>query len=74
MRDFRGTDKLRALVDVVQTGVRGLDALGVSSIRYGVLLISVLKKAVPVDICLDYCRRKMREQKRARNSNNVFGS
>lgn len=57
VQDVRNLDKLRGLVDEVQTEVRSLAALGVSASTYGVLLLTVLKKAVPADLCLEYYRR-----------------
>ncbi|XP_040064146.1 uncharacterized protein LOC120838345 [Ixodes scapularis] len=50
-------EKLRLLYDEVETGVRSLEALGVSSNTYGTLLLTVLRKAVPSDLELEYHRK-----------------
>ncbi|XP_070389699.1 uncharacterized protein [Dermacentor albipictus] len=52
------TEWLRTLYDEVQTGVRSLEALGVASSTYGVLLMTVLRKNIPNELCLGYCRQK----------------
>ncbi|XP_065305992.1 uncharacterized protein [Dermacentor albipictus] len=52
------TERLRTLYDEVQTGVRSLEALGVASSTYGVLLLTVLRKNIPNELCLGYCRQK----------------
>ncbi|XP_065306118.2 uncharacterized protein [Dermacentor albipictus] len=52
------TEKLRTLYDEIQAGVRSLEALGVASSTYGVLLLTVLRKNIPNELCLGYCRQK----------------
>ncbi|XP_072144712.1 uncharacterized protein [Dermacentor andersoni] len=52
------TERLRTLYDEVQTGIRSLEALGVASSTYGVLLLTVLRKNIPNELCLGYCRQK----------------
>ncbi|KAL3209199.1 hypothetical protein MRX96_052403 [Rhipicephalus microplus] len=58
VRDSRNLSQLRSLVDEVERGVRSLTSLGVGVSTYGALLLTVVKKAVPADLHLEYCRRK----------------
>ena len=46
------TDELRELYDNVNVHIRGLEALGISSDKYGCLLIPVILKSMPEDINL----------------------
>ncbi|XP_064466520.1 uncharacterized protein LOC135377780 [Ornithodoros turicata] len=55
--DSSQVTKLRELYDEVRTGIRCLEALGMAHSSYGVLLLSVLRKAVPADINLEYERK-----------------
>ncbi|XP_064489069.1 uncharacterized protein LOC135400935 [Ornithodoros turicata] len=55
--DSSEVTKLRELYDEVRTGIRCLEALSVAHSSYGVLLLSVLRKAVPADINLEYERK-----------------
>lgn len=52
------TGRLRMLYDEIQAGVRSLEALGVPPSGYGVLLLTVLRKSIPKELRLEYCRRK----------------
>ncbi|XP_064463439.1 uncharacterized protein LOC135374405 [Ornithodoros turicata] len=57
VHDVTNVQKLRAMFDELQTGVRSLEALGVSSKTYGVLLLSVLRRAVPSELNLEFIRK-----------------
>ncbi|KAL1485368.1 hypothetical protein MTO96_032004 [Rhipicephalus appendiculatus] len=58
VHNLQDTERLRTLYDELQTGVRSLEALGVASSTYGVLLLTVLRKSIPNELCLEYYRRK----------------
>ncbi|KAL1420845.1 hypothetical protein MTO96_023698 [Rhipicephalus appendiculatus] len=45
VHNLQDTERLRTLYDELQTGVRSLEALGVASSTYGVLLLTVLGKS-----------------------------
>ncbi|KAL1481256.1 hypothetical protein MTO96_034570 [Rhipicephalus appendiculatus] len=45
VHNLQDTERLRRLYDELQTGVRSLEALGVASSTYGVLLLTVLGKS-----------------------------
>ncbi|CAN8031066.1 unnamed protein product [Ixodes persulcatus] len=57
VHDCRNVDRLRTLYDQIETGFRSLEALGVKEKPYGVLLPTVLRKAIPADIRLEYSRK-----------------
>ncbi|XP_040066946.1 uncharacterized protein LOC120840458 [Ixodes scapularis] len=52
-RDVRG---LRNIYDHVQTNIRGLRALGVSSATYSTMMVDVLLSNLPTDIVVEYHR------------------
>ncbi|XP_042149590.1 uncharacterized protein LOC121837829 [Ixodes scapularis] len=54
-RDVRG---LRNIYDHVQTNIRGLRALGVSSATYSTMMMDVLLSNLPTDILVEYHRLK----------------
>lgn len=58
VHDSANVAGLRSMYDQIQTGVRSLEALGVLQCTYGVLLLSVLKKSVPTDLCMEYNRKR----------------
>lgn len=58
VHDLRDIERLRSLYDEIRSGVRSLEALGVSSSTYGTLLLTVLRKSIPSELCLAYFRRK----------------
>lgn len=58
VHDLRDIERLRTLYDEIRSGVRSLEALGVSSSTYGALLLTVLRKSIPTELCLAYFRRK----------------
>ncbi|XP_070385218.1 uncharacterized protein [Dermacentor albipictus] len=47
VHDLRDIERLRTLYDEIRSGVRSLEALGVSSSTYGALLLTVLRKSIP---------------------------
>ncbi|XP_075539699.1 uncharacterized protein LOC142574522 [Dermacentor variabilis] len=47
VHDLRDIERLRSLYDEIRSGVRSLEALGVSSSTYGTLLLTVLRKSIP---------------------------
>ncbi|XP_064466296.1 uncharacterized protein LOC135377646 [Ornithodoros turicata] len=49
--------RLRELYDEVQVRVRSLQALDVGTKEYGIMLMSVLRKAVPREVTLEYNRK-----------------
>ncbi|KAG0436495.1 hypothetical protein HPB47_017918 [Ixodes persulcatus] len=57
VHDSRNVERLRTLYDQIETGVRSLEALGVEEKTYGVLLLTVVRKAIPADIGLEYSRK-----------------
>ncbi|XP_037520857.1 uncharacterized protein LOC119397504 [Rhipicephalus sanguineus] len=57
VHNLHDTERLRTLYDELQTGVRSLEALGVASSTYGVLLLTILRKSIPSELCLEYYRR-----------------
>ncbi|XP_077501027.1 uncharacterized protein LOC144111873 [Amblyomma americanum] len=58
VHNLHDTERLRTLYDEIQSGVRSLEALGVTSSTYGVLLLTGLRKSIPDQLCLEYCRKK----------------
>lgn len=58
VHNLHDTERLRTLHDELQTGVCSLEALGVASSTYGVLLLTILQKSTPSELCLEYYRRK----------------
>ncbi|KAL1471758.1 hypothetical protein MTO96_039757 [Rhipicephalus appendiculatus] len=58
VHNLHDTERLRTLYDELQSGVRSLKALGVASSTYGVLLLTVLRKSIPHELCLEYYRKK----------------
>ncbi|XP_064476598.1 uncharacterized protein LOC135390698 [Ornithodoros turicata] len=62
VQDAKNVERLRSMLDAVQTGVRSLEALGVNSDSYGVLLLSVLRNGVPSELNLEYHRKHDAEQ------------
>ena len=55
------TDELRELYDNFNVHIRGLEALGISSDKYGCLLIPVILKSMPEDINLIVARNTSRD-------------
>ncbi|XP_072140825.1 uncharacterized protein [Dermacentor andersoni] len=47
VHDLRDIERLRSLYDEIRSGVRSLEALGVSSSTYGTLLLTILRKSIP---------------------------
>ncbi|XP_072143108.1 uncharacterized protein [Dermacentor andersoni] len=47
VHDLRDIERLRSLHDEIRSGVRSLEALGVSSSTYGTLLLTILRKSIP---------------------------
>ncbi|KAL1421106.1 hypothetical protein MTO96_023458 [Rhipicephalus appendiculatus] len=58
VHNLHDIERLRTLYDELQSGVRSLEALGVASSAYGVLLLTVLRKSIPHELCLEYYRKK----------------
>ncbi|KAL1473491.1 hypothetical protein MTO96_038629 [Rhipicephalus appendiculatus] len=51
-------ERLRTFYDKLRSGVRSLEALGVALSTYGVLLLTILWKSIPNELCLECYRRK----------------
>ncbi|KAL3185980.1 hypothetical protein MRX96_028468 [Rhipicephalus microplus] len=58
VQNLQDTERLRTLYDKLQVGVGSLEAFGVDSSTYNVLLLTVLRKNIPNELCLEYFRRK----------------
>ena len=51
------TSDLRAIYDKIMVNIRGLESLGISSEKYGSLLIPVIMSRMPSDITLQVARK-----------------
>ncbi|KAL1442741.1 hypothetical protein MTO96_046268 [Rhipicephalus appendiculatus] len=58
VQNLHDTERLGTLYDELQSGVRSLKVLGVAASTYGVLLLTVLRKSIPHELCLEYYRRE----------------
>ncbi|KAG0433730.1 hypothetical protein HPB47_019632 [Ixodes persulcatus] len=71
--DSKNVNALRELYDEAETVVRTLEVLGVRSNIYGTMLLTVLRRAIPSELTLEYNRRSRctnfdRERRAARLS------
>ncbi|KAH7953634.1 hypothetical protein HPB49_010780 [Dermacentor silvarum] len=55
---LRDIERLRTLYDDICSEVRSLEALGASSSTYCALLLTVLRKSIPSELCLAYFQMK----------------
>ncbi|EEC03973.1 hypothetical protein IscW_ISCW016676 [Ixodes scapularis] len=61
VHDSWNAEILGTLYDQIETSVRSLEDLGLEEKTYGVLLLTVLRKAIPADIGLEYSRKVIAE-------------
>ncbi|KAH6928714.1 hypothetical protein HPB50_018765 [Hyalomma asiaticum] len=54
VHNVHDTERLRTLYDELQTGVRSLVAQSVASSTYSALLLRVIRKSIPSELCLHY--------------------
>ncbi|KAH7953549.1 hypothetical protein HPB49_010070 [Dermacentor silvarum] len=58
VHNLRDIERLTTLYGEIRSGVRSLEALGLSLSTYGAMLLTVLRKSISSELCLAYFRRK----------------